>query len=75
MMKIGGPYHMYMMEQEGLLNTREGRINALIKEFKNCLYKGWDINDDSLQAKLFNKHNLNDLTDKEKRRIAREVVR
>ena len=31
---INTPYRMYMMEQEGLLDTREGKIQRIIKEVK-----------------------------------------
>ena len=33
-MEIGSPYHMFMMEKEGLLNTRESKLNAVIKELQ-----------------------------------------
>ena len=35
-MKIGSPYHMFMMEKAGMLNTRESKINAVIKELQAC---------------------------------------
>ena len=75
MMEIGGPYHLYMMEQEGLLNTRESHINAAIKEFKRYYNKGYNINDDDLQERVLSKYKLSDLTNAESRRIVREVLR
>ena len=33
-MEIGSPYHLFMMEKEGLLNTRESKLNAVIKELR-----------------------------------------
>ena len=33
-MRVGSPYHMYVMEQAGMLNTREGKLNAVIKELQ-----------------------------------------
>ena len=75
MMEIGGPYHLYMMEQEGLLNTRESHINAAIKEFKQYYRQGYDINNEDLQERVLNKYKLSNLTTAESRRIAREVGR
>ena len=72
MMEIGGPYHLYMMEQEGLLNTRESHINAAINEFKQYYRQGYNINDKDLQERVHNKYNLSTLTTAESRRIARE---
>ena len=75
MMEIGGPYHLYMMEQDGLLNTRESHINAAIKEFKQYYRQGYNINDKDLQERVLNKYKLSNLTTAEGRRIAREVCR
>ena len=75
MMEIGGPYHLYMMEQEGLLNTRESHINAAIKEFKQYYRQGYDINNEDLQERILSKYKLSNLTTAESRRIAREVGR
>ena len=75
MMEIGGPYHLYMMEQEGLLNTRESHINAAIKEFKQYYRQGYNINDKDLQERVLSKYKLSNLTTAEGRRIAREVGR
>lgn len=74
--KIGSPYHLYMMEQEGMLNTREGNLNAAIKEFKAYKQKGYDINDADLQERVLSKYKLNHkLTQRESQCIAREVGR
>lgn len=69
-------YGLFMAEQEGLLNTRESHINAAIKEFKQYKAKGYNINDPHLQEKVLSKYKLNhNLTDRESRRISREVLR
>lgn len=74
-MKVGDSKFLYMMEQEGMLNTRESHINAAIKEFKRLRDKGYNINSNTLQDKVLSKYSLTDLKDTEKRRIAREVGR
>lgn len=71
-------YGLYMMEAEGLddmVNTKEARINASIKDFVSLAQRGYDIND--IQETVFNKHNLSldDLSARDKARIKREVER
>lgn len=44
-MKVGGGYFLYMAEAEGrteLVNTREARVNAVIKKMKWHIDKGHD---------------------------------
>lgn len=72
------PYGLYMMEAEGMdnmVNTKEARINASIKDFVALARRGYDIND--IQETVFDKHNLNlnDLSARDKARIKREVER
>lgn len=72
------PYGLYMMEAEGMdnmVNTKEARINASIKDFVSLAQRGYDIND--IQETVFDKHNLNlnDLSARDKARIKREVER
>lgn len=69
-------YALFMAEQEGFLDTREGRINAAIKEFKQYKAKGYNINDPRLQEKVLSKYKLNhNLSNKESRRIAQVVCK
>ena len=67
-MKIGSPYHMYMMEQAGMLNTRESQINAAIRELQKCGAAAADL---GVQKKCFQNCGLdmNSLTQQEIRRI------
>ena len=67
-MRVGSPYHMYMMEQAGMLNTREGKLNAVIKELQACGDAAADI---SVQKRCFQNCGLdmNFLTQQEIRRI------
>jgi len=72
------PYGLYMMEAEGMdnmVNTKEARINASIKDFVSLAQRGYDIND--IQEMVFDKHNLNlnDLSARDKAKIKREVER
>ena len=75
---FGTPYGLYMMEAEGMdnmVNTKEARINASIKDFVSLAQRGYDIND--IQEEVFDKHNLNlnDLSARDKAKIKREVER
>lgn len=67
-MRVGSPYHMYMMEQAGMLNTREGKLNAVIKELQACGDAAADL---GVQKQCFQKCGLdiNSLTQQEIRRI------
>lgn len=67
-MRVGSPYHMYMMEQAGMLNTREGKLNAVIKELQACGDAAVDL---GVQKKCFQNCGLdmNSLTQQEIRRI------
>lgn len=75
---FGTPYGLYMMESAGMdnmVNTKEARINASIKDFVSLAQRGYDIND--IQEMVFDKHNLNlnDLSARDKAKIKREVER
>jgi len=75
---FGTPYGLYMMEAEGMdnmVNTKEARINASIKDFVSLAQRGYDINE--IQEEVFDKHNLNlnDLSARDKAKIKREVVK
>jgi hypothetical protein len=66
-------YGLYMAEAEGLLDTRESRINAVINDFVTGARRGEDINDGEFQFIVFDKHDLNDATPAELNRIKRAV--
>lgn len=67
-MAIGMPELFYYAESEGLLPTRQGRINAAINEAKT--YDPADLTMNEL-AYLLDKHNINinSLSSREKRYI------
>ena len=70
------PYILYMAEANGMtnmVNTREARINAIIRDYIAYANQGYDINDMEFQNYLAQKYNLEDLTPAEAHRIAREV--
>lgn len=64
------PMYFYLAEKEGLLKTREGRLNAVIRAVKN--YPSPVIPDEAFQA-LLEKYDLTDLTEKELRRIKNSI--
>jgi hypothetical protein len=69
-------YGLFMAEQEGLLNTHEGKINRVIKEFQKLYRSGCDINSYETQLAIYEKCGLqpNDVTDRDIRKI-KEAVR
>lgn len=71
MFNVGSPYHMYMMEQEGMLDTHESKVNKVIKLFKKAAAAGYNINLPSIQEEIFDEVGIkyNDLTSKDLRRI------
>ena len=68
-------YFLYMNEAEGTgwVDTRSARINAAIKDFIMMARKGYDINDDDIQAAILSDHNIQDVTMHECEYIARKV--
>ena len=40
MFDVGSPYHMYMMEKEGMLDTHASKVNKLIKTFSRFAANG-----------------------------------
>ena len=69
-------YWLYMAEQNGMLDTRESKINRLILAFQRYYRQGYDINNEAFQNKVCMQEagmTLADLTDKEKDRIARAI--
>lgn len=69
-------YFLYMAEASGLDNlvsTRESAINATINDFVSMANRGYNINDDDIQTMIFDRHNLQDLSEKEIQRIIRKV--
>ena len=67
MIKPGNPQWLFMMEAEGnddAVNTRQARINAVIKELKSY----WTVDKWGFYACL-RRHNLEDATDREIEKI------
>ena len=58
------PELMFYAEAEGLLPTREGKINAVINELKDLSYY-----DENIVAGILHKYDLRDLTPREIRYI------
>ena len=71
------PYFLYMAEAEGItevVNTRQARINAIIKDCNAIARQGFNLNDPEVQDYLNQKYDLEDLTAAEKHEIARAVM-
>ena len=71
------PYFLYMAEAEGVtevVNTRQARLNAIIRDYAALAGQGININDMEVQNYLNQKYDLEDLTAAEKHEIARAVM-
>ena len=71
------PYFLYMAETEGVtevVNTRQARLNAIIRDYAALASQGININDMEVQNYLAQKYDLEDLTAAEKHEIARAVM-
>lgn len=71
------PYFLYMAEQEGItevVNTRQARLNAIIRDYIALAEQGININDMEVQNYLNQKYDLEDLTAAEQHEIARAVM-
>ena len=71
------PYFLYMAEAEGVtevVNTRQARLNAIIRDYVALAQQGININDMEVQNYLNQKYDLEDLTAAEKHEIARAVM-
>lgn len=69
-------YFLYMAEASGfdnLVSTRDAAINAAINDFIKMANQGYNINDDNIQAFIFDKHNLQDVSEEEIQKIVRKV--
>ena len=68
-------YFLYMNEAEGtgLVNTRQARIEAAIKDFIMMVKAGYNINDDDIQTSILENHNIENVTKHECEYIARKV--
>lgn len=66
-------YGLFMAETEGYLDTRESKIQCVIKELVELNRSGVDINSSSVQSEIWNKYKLDPMTMKECDRIKREV--
>ena len=67
------PYFLYMAEQEGVtevVNTRQARLNAIIRDYAALAEQGININDMEVQNYLNQKYDLEDLTAAERHEIA-----
>lgn len=75
MFNVGSPYHMYMMEKEGMLDTHASKVNKLIEIFKRLATHGYDINDGEVQEYAFQECSISyeELTDRDIRRIKSAV--
>lgn len=71
------PYFLYMAEKEGItevVNTRQARLNAIVRDYIALASQGININDPEVQNYLAQKYDLEDLTAAEKHEIARVVM-
>lgn len=71
------PYFLYMAEKEGItevVNTRQARLNAIIRDYAALAEQGININDMEVQNYLNQKYDLEDLTAAEKHEIATKVM-
>ena len=71
------PYFLYMAEAEGVtevVNTRQARLNAIVRDYIALAEQGININDMEVQNYLAQKYDLEDLTAAEKHEIARAVI-
>lgn len=71
------PYFLYIAEKEGItevVNTRQARLNAIIRDYIALAEQGININNMEVQNYLNQKYDLEDLTAAEKHEIARAVM-
>ena len=71
------PYFLYMAEAEGVtevVNTRQARLNGIIRDYAALAEQGININDPEVQSYLSQKYDLEDLTAAEKHEIAIKVM-
>ena len=71
------PYFLYMAEAEGVtevVNTRQARLNAIIRDYAALAEQGININNPEVQNYLNQKYDLEDLTAAEKHEIATRVM-
>ena len=71
------PYFLYMAEKEGItevVNTRQARLNAIVRDYIALAEQGININDIEVQNYLAQKYDLEDLTAAEKHEIATKVM-
>ena len=71
------PYFLYMAEAEGVtevVNTRQARLSAIIRDYAALAEQGININDPEVQDYLNQKYDLEDLTAAEQHEIAVKVM-
>ena len=68
---------LWFAEAEGItevVNTRQARLNAIIRDYAALAEQGININDMEVQNYLNQKYDLEDLTAAEKHEIATKVM-
>ena len=68
---------LWFAEAEGVtevVNTRQARLNGIIRDYAALASQGININDPEVQDYLNQKYDLEDLTAAEKHEIARAVM-
>ena len=71
------PYFLYIAEAEGVtevVNTRQARLNGIIRDYTALANQGININDPEVQDYLNQKYDLEDLTAAEKHEIATKIM-
>lgn len=71
-------YFLYMSEAsglDGLVSTREAKINGCINDFLRLARRGTDINDVRVREHVFTNHGIHDITRDEMKWIVRQVER
>ena len=68
---------LWFAEAEGItevVNTRQARLNAIIRDYAALAEQGININNPEVQNYLNQKYDLEDLTAAEKHEIAKAVI-
>ena len=72
------PYFLYIAETEGVtevVNTRQARLNGIIRDYAALASQGININDPEVQDYLNQKYDLEDLTNEQKQKITKTVMK
>ena len=68
------PYIMESFGRDDLVSTKTAKINAIINDFISYHRKGYNINEDRIQEKIFSKHPVS-LSERDYYYIKRQVER